>query len=84
MIPRKLIDLYKAKIPRKITELQFFIDQSDLENLRFAVHKLQGSSGTYGYMKVSQECALWEFELKNGSLEQSREHLENIRRFFHE
>ncbi|MBM3201363.1 MAG: Hpt domain-containing protein [Chlamydiae bacterium] len=84
MIPKKLKTLYKAKIPRKITELQFFIDQSDIENLRFAVHKLQGSSGTYGYMKVSQECAKWEYELMKGSVEQNREHLENIKRFFHE
>lgn len=84
MIPEELLNLYNSKIPIKLEELQQFIIQGDIDLLRQSVHKLRGSSGTYGYRSVSEECAAWEGELLRGEKQTSNEHLMKIRKLFHE
>jgi DNA-binding response OmpR family regulator len=63
---------YQKTISDKIERLERMIqlvqqspDQKNLQNLRFEVHKLAGSSGSYGYSKVSHLCKAMEQELIN-------------------
>ena len=62
-IPPELLALYRKSIPGKVADLKNLIDdlqkkrgKEEMEKLRFAVHKLAGNSGTYGFMEVSRLC----------------------------
>lgn len=63
-------DEYRKSIYSKIERLEEFIlnvqkksDVSSLQELKVEVHKLAGSSGSYGYPKVSEICKIMEIEL---------------------
>ncbi len=62
-IPPMLLNEYKKSIPQKLKAIQNLIEQAKqnplsetLDSLCFAVHKLAGSAGTYGYSEASQLC----------------------------
>lgn len=63
---------YKQTIPEKIDLIATLISRvKDLQNLeslqelRQAVHKLAGNSGTFGFMKVSNACKTLDIELQD-------------------
>ncbi|MBU6382787.1 MAG: Hpt domain-containing protein [Verrucomicrobia bacterium] len=64
MIPEELMEEYRRSIPERLQEIERVIQdvnadptsQEKLAALRFAVHKLAGNSGTFGYMEASQLC----------------------------
>ncbi len=69
-IPEEILNEYRKTIPEKLATLQNLISlvveeasEDHLKNLRFAVHKLAGSSGMYGYMQVSNICKKFEQEV---------------------
>jgi HPt (histidine-containing phosphotransfer) domain-containing protein len=69
-IPEELKAEYRKTVPGKLSSLKQLIDlvvedasEERLKDLRFAVHKLAGSSGMYGYIKVSDLCKKFELEL---------------------
>lgn len=71
-IPQELLIAYKKTIPGKLEGIKKLIDQvkkrpekEELAALRFALHKLAGNSGVYGYLKVCQLCKDTENTLSN-------------------
>ncbi len=67
---KKLQDEYKSSFRQKMQTFQELIQAvqktptlETLGALRFSVHKLAGSAGTYGFDKVSQICKTWELEI---------------------
>ena len=69
-IPKELLEEYRKTIPQKLQNIKELINQfkaksthQALEALRFSVHKLAGSAGTYGFAKVSQICKKWELDI---------------------
>ena len=69
-IPDELLKAYRSSIPEKLAQLKQLIlavkrqtGKDELGALRFAVHKLAGNSGVYGYMEVSKLCKQIEAEL---------------------
>ena len=61
---------YNLTIPKKIEDLRALLDAAkkdptseNLSALRFFVHKLAGSAGTYGYLEVSIVCKEFEQEI---------------------
>lgn len=64
-----LMEEYQKSIPGKLEELDRLIQAvyadpslETLKPLRFALHKLAGNTGVYGYNEASKVCK--EFELK--------------------
>ncbi|HLB52291.1 MAG TPA: response regulator [Chlamydiales bacterium] len=62
-IPEKLLTTYRASIPKKLALLEELIKDykerrgiEELNALYFALHKLAGSSGVYGFLNVSKIC----------------------------
>lgn len=77
---KKFTEEYKLTIPEKITNLRRILDDmhnkitpENLQELRFHIHKIAGSAGTYGFPAVSKFCRDFEFDLleKIKSLEQN-------------
>lgn len=69
-IPPDIMKVYRSSIPEKlaslkeqVAKLQSHAGKQELEALRFAVHKLAGSSGTYGFIEVSRLCRNVELKL---------------------
>lgn len=69
-ILQKFAEEYKQTIPEKIRALQSILDDmrrqitpKNLKELRFQIHKIAGSAGTYGFDSVSQRCRQWESDL---------------------
>jgi HPt (histidine-containing phosphotransfer) domain-containing protein len=64
-INKELLESYKTSLPSKLDTIQKLSStlQEALDQLRFVVHKLAGSSGTYGYMEASQLCKKMESKL---------------------
>ena len=65
VIPKEILEQYKKSIPAKLEEIEGLIleAKASSEALRFAVHKLAGSSGTYGYHEASDLCKTLETNL---------------------
>lgn len=66
-----LVTEYRSTIPDKIahiealiSELKNKVTQDTVAALRMAVHKLAGSSGTYGFDRCSQICRELDADLK--------------------
>ena len=66
----QLIEEYQKSIPNKLAELHRLTDtayasptKENVQLLFFALHKLSGSAGTYGYNSVSKICRKWATEL---------------------
>ena len=69
-IPDELMQAYRQSIPSKLSLINSLIcevqkngDLESLKALRFAIHKLAGSAGSYGYPEVSALCKELEKEL---------------------
>lgn len=69
-IPPEFVREYDRAIPEKLQKLEILISEfkksmnlDSLTTLRFAVHKLAGSAGTYGYDSVSVICKEWDLQL---------------------
>lgn len=67
---KKLQDEYRNTIPHKIESLKGLVvslqktgAKEHLEAVRLIVHKMVGSSGTYGFVEASQICRKWENEI---------------------
>ena len=67
-----IVKNYEKSIPDKLALLAKLIDDVQLnpnhqtiQSLREAVHKLAGSAGTYGFMRVSELCLMLELDLVN-------------------
>lgn len=67
---KKFTEEYKLTIPEKLTALRQILDEMrqkiTLENmkaLRFNIHKIAGSAGTYGFASVSKLCREFELDL---------------------
>ena len=67
---QRLQEEYRSTIPQKLDELKQRIDAAQksptketLGALRFAVHRLAGSAGTYGFAEVSSICKKTELEV---------------------
>lgn len=65
-----LLKTYQDSIPQKLEEIDHLIkkmqssfDLQTLKELKFLVHKLAGSAGTYGYTEVSDICKELENDL---------------------
>jgi HPt (histidine-containing phosphotransfer) domain-containing protein len=61
---------YEKTIPKKLQELKTLQDAAkktpsldNLTALRFFVHKLAGSAGTYGFLEVSTLCKQYEQDI---------------------
>ncbi len=70
-IPKELLDKYKADIPSKLQELRKLFgkvqqnpNNETITALHYAIHKLRGNSGCYGYYKTSELCKKLEIDLK--------------------
>jgi HPt (histidine-containing phosphotransfer) domain-containing protein len=48
---------FAAGLPAKVAELQALLGRGAWDELRRAAHKLRGSTGTYGFMELSQAAA---------------------------
>lgn len=81
-IVNKFRKSYVDTIPEKlniilqlIDELNDHVNAETLKNLRLQIHKMAGSSGTYGFEQVSSYCKKFENELilKLEELKNSRE-----------
>ena len=62
-IPPELMTEYLQTLPTKLKTIKERIDcirqeptDENLEAFRFAVHKLAGNTGTYGYLEASRLC----------------------------
>lgn len=69
-VPQELIDDYKRSIPVKIQTLQhlinniqYSVNEEGLKALRMEVHRIRGSAGAYGFMRVTEICRSFEEEL---------------------
>lgn len=89
-IRKQLIDEYRSTIPDKLNSIRQQIDamyqsvdEKNLSALRFLVHKIAGSAGTYGYMQVSKVCKQFEQELleKIEVAKHSESHIEWVSNF---
>lgn len=66
-----LVTEYRSTIPEKIAHIEQLIgdlktkvSQETVTTLRMAVHKLAGSSGTYGFERCSRLCRDLDADLK--------------------
>jgi HPt (histidine-containing phosphotransfer) domain-containing protein len=69
-IPDELLKVYNQTIPEKLAKIKQLMEevkirpgQEELAALRFAIHKMAGNSGTYGYSEVCQLCMAAESRL---------------------
>jgi HPt (histidine-containing phosphotransfer) domain-containing protein len=67
---KKFTEEYKLTIPEKIATLRQILDDmkqkitvDNMKALRFNIHKIAGSAGTYGFGTVSKLCREFEFEI---------------------
>lgn len=73
----KLLKKYAETLPIKLAELEILIEKAlknpskeTFEPLKFEVHKLSGSAGSYGYVKAGNNCKELEIFL-NDSIEKN-------------
>ena len=85
----QLKEEYEQKIPQKLTTLKEQVGkvqsgktEENVKDLRFTVHKLAGSAGTYGYPQVSTCCKAFEKEIVEEDFSHAEEYLEKIKGFF--
>lgn len=67
---KKFTEEYKLTIPEKMATLRQILDEmkekitlDNMNALRFNVHKIAGSAGTYGFGNVSKMCRDFEFDI---------------------
>lgn len=66
-----LVTEYRTTIPAKLDVLKNLISElkisksiESMQELRHAVHKMAGNAGTYGFMKVSENCKILDIRLQ--------------------
>ena len=69
-ILQKFAEEYRKTIPEKINALRAILDDmhlkitpENLKELRFHIHKIAGSAGTYGFDSISKLCRQFEGDL---------------------
>jgi UDP-N-acetyl-D-glucosamine dehydrogenase len=85
----QLKEEYEKKIPEKLGNLATQVEivngektEENIKDLRFMVHKLAGSAGTYGYPQVSVCCKEFEKEILEEDFSHAEEYLKKIKGFF--
>ncbi len=59
---------YLASFADKIVALKTALEQDDVQALNVQLHQLAGSSGSYGYAKISELCTTLTVLRKPGAL----------------
>ncbi len=85
----QLKEEYEKGIPEKLGNIESQVgkvhgeeSEENVKDLRFMVHKLAGSAGTYGYPQVSVCCKAFEKEIIEEDFSHAEEYLEKIKGFF--
>lgn len=89
---RELQEAYRKGLPDKLKQIRMKLDALQKEkskelltDLRFLVHKMAGSAGSFGYSAVSNICKTWEAQivavLTSGELDHSQLYRDSERYF---
>jgi len=68
----QLIHNYRLSFKTKLADIQSAIEQQDWAQIKFLMHKLKGSAGSYGFQQLSDFATLVEEHLDNGSLQEAK------------
>ena len=64
-----LLDTYTHTTDETLAHLRTAVSSKDVEQIRFHAHRLKGSSGTLGFLRVYALCKELEDHTKDSSLE---------------
>ncbi len=80
---KDLIPLFKEETKKNIDLLKKAIEEKNFEQISTIAHKIKGSGGSYGFMKLSEIAKQIEFSSKNEkNIEQIKKQFEDLKDFF--
>jgi signal transduction histidine kinase/DNA-binding response OmpR family regulator len=74
----QLVQNYRLSFNKKLEDIQAARAQNDWAQIKFLMHKLKGSAGSYGFGQLSDFAILVEDNIDSGNLQKAEEYVANM------
>jgi len=77
----QLVQNYRLSFNKKLEDIQAARAQNDWAQIKFLMHKLKGSAGSYGFGQLSDFAILVEDNIDSGNLQKAEEYVANMQEY---